>query len=132
MSQYTEQAESFLAKHGLKFRATFKAYDKFFPDDKTGRNIYTCTISGKGRGRVSFKFGQSLQDTETDTPPVAYDLLACLTKYEVGTFENFCSEYGYDTDSRQAEKTYHSVVREWRKVSNFFTAGELAELQEIS
>lgn len=44
-------------------------------------------------------------------PPTEYDVLACLTKNEVGTFENFCSEFGYDTDSRTAKKTYKAVLK---------------------
>ncbi len=62
----------------------------------------------------------------------AYDLLASITKSEPGTFEDFCGEYGYDSDSRKAETVYHSVIAEWRKVHKFFTASELAELQEVS
>jgi hypothetical protein len=61
----------------------------------------------------------------------AYDLLACLQKSDPGTFEDFCSDFGYDTDSRKAESTYHAVVKEWKKVSHFFTAEELTQVQEI-
>lgn len=67
-----------------------------------------------------------------DPNPVAYDILSCIQKYDPGTFENFCSDYGYDNDSRRAEQTYHAVVKEWSKVQRFFTADELAELQEVN
>jgi len=63
--------------------------------------------------------------------PTAYDVLACLTKYEPGTFENFCSEYGYDTDSRKAEKAYNAVKEEYLNVSRLFTEEEIEQLQEI-
>lgn len=62
----------------------------------------------------------------------AYDLLACIQKYDPGTFENFCGDFGYDTDSRKAESTYHAVQKEYQKVSRFFTDAELVELQEIA
>jgi hypothetical protein len=65
------------------------------------------------------------------TSPTAYDLLAGLTKYDPGTFENFCSEFGYDTDSRKAEKTYFAVIKEWSDVSRFFTKEQLEELRDI-
>jgi hypothetical protein len=55
----------------------------------------------------------------------AYDLLACIQKSDVGTFEDFASEFGYDSDSRKAESIYHAVVKEWRKVENFFTQTEI-------
>lgn len=63
--------------------------------------------------------------------PSAYDVLACLTKYDPGTFENFCSEFGYDTDSRKAEKTYKAVVDEWKNIQALFTDSEIEQLQEI-
>lgn len=63
--------------------------------------------------------------------PSAYDLLTCLTKSDPGTFEDFCSEFGYDTDSRRAEKVYNAVKKEWDDVNGFFSDAELDELQEI-
>ncbi len=63
--------------------------------------------------------------------PGAYDLLASITKYEVGSFEDFCGEFGYDTDSRRAEKTYEAVKEEYAKVCSIFTDEEMEQLQEI-
>jgi hypothetical protein len=62
--------------------------------------------------------------------PTTYDVLACLTKYP-GTFENFCSEFGYDEDSRKAEKIYKAVVNEWQNIAMLFTDSEIEQLQEI-
>lgn len=69
---------------------------------------------------------------DKQTPPSAYDVLSCLQKYEVGTFDNFCSEFGYDTDSRTAYKTYKAVMKEWKNVELLFTPEQLELLQEIS
>ena len=63
--------------------------------------------------------------------PTPYDVLACLTKYPPGTFEQFCAEYGYDSDSRCAFDTWVNVVEEWFRVNQFFTDEELEELREI-
>lgn len=63
--------------------------------------------------------------------PTAYDVIACLTKYDPIDFENFCSEYGYDTDSRKAKKTYKAVDKEYTNVIKFFTPQEIEEMQEI-
>lgn len=63
--------------------------------------------------------------------PTAYDILACLQKYPVYSFEDFCSEYGYDVDSRKAYKTYKAVKREWENICILFTDAEIEQLREI-
>ena len=63
--------------------------------------------------------------------PAFYDVLSCLQKYDVGTFEDFCSDFGYDVDSRKAEKTYKAVLEEWQAVQALFNDDELSQLQEI-
>ena len=63
--------------------------------------------------------------------PTAYDILACLHKYDVGSFEDFCSEFGYDSDSRKAEKIYNAVVNEYTQLCALFTDSEMEEMSEI-
>lgn len=88
------------------------------------------TITRKG-GELSKKnFGEGIQAKEINHPS-AYDVLTCLQKYDPYTFENFCSDFGYDEDSRKAEKIYKSVCEEWENVSKLFTPEELEQLQEI-
>lgn len=64
--------------------------------------------------------------------PTAYDVLAAVQKYDIGTFEDFCSEFGYDTDSKKAEKTYNAVKEEYLNIARLFTEDELTEMQEIN
>ena len=64
--------------------------------------------------------------------PTAYDVLACLQKYDIGTFEDFCSEFGYDTDSRSALKTYEACKEEFTNLQTLFTDSEIELLQEIN
>lgn len=63
--------------------------------------------------------------------PTPYDVLACLTKYDPGTFENFCSEFGYDTESEIAEKTYNAVVNEYTNLCALFSDAEMEKMAEI-
>lgn len=63
--------------------------------------------------------------------PTLSDVLACLQKYDVGTFEDFCSEFGYDTDSKRAEKTYKAVSKEYDKMCSLFSDSELDTLSLI-
>lgn len=64
--------------------------------------------------------------------PTPYDVLANLQNYEVGSFENFCDEFGYNVDSKKAEKTYNAVLKEWQEVQKLWSDEEIALLQEIS
>ena len=64
--------------------------------------------------------------------PTEYDVLTCITKSDPGSFEDFCGEFGCDTDSRKAERTYKAVKREWEAVKLVFGDGECLEaLQEM-
>lgn len=66
-----------------------------------------------------------------DFSPSSYNILACITKYNPGTFSDFCSEYGYDEDSKTAEKTFIAVVNEWNECERMFS-DLMEELQEIN
>ncbi len=64
--------------------------------------------------------------------PKAYSILSCLTKYHPDTFENFCSEFGYDTDSKKAEKTYYAVLKEFADLSSLYSSEELEAMSRIN
>lgn len=68
---------------------------------------------------------------KTKSTPKPYDILSCLTKYDPGTFDSFCSEFGYDTDSMRANKTYLAVQKEYSDLSRLFNESELESMQEI-
>lgn len=158
-SKYEMQAEDFLQRHKITFSAKFEEYYRHFPNDKEKRDIYTLTLTRENGRSFSVRFGQSINHSQPSDQeikkiktyskdfndeqkklkarkaqikvPNAYDMLCCITKYSPGSLQNFCSEFGYDEDSKRAEKIYISVVEEWFKVEAFFTAEELEEIQEI-
>lgn len=129
MKNYQKQAEDFLKATNTTFKARFIKNDFYF-DDKHLRDIYRITLTRNGL-KWSFRFGQSINDSDGNTPPTAYDVLASITKYEVGSFENFCGDFGYDVDSRKAYKIYKAVLKEWENVNNMFN-DVLDELNEIN
>lgn len=134
MSQYQKQANAFLTRHGIKFKFLYIECGPYFENDKESRNIYRLTLIRQDdrRKRYSTRFGASVHMTLKGIDPTAYDLLACLTKNDPGTFKDFCNEYGYDTDSISASRTYHKVRRDWVKVQDFFTEEEMKELYDIN
>lgn len=81
---------------------------------------------------LQYDFGNAKSDQIIrPKSPTEYSVLACLQKYDVGTFEDFCSEFGYDEDSKKAEKTYNAVVKEYDNVCKIWSDEEIEQLQEI-
>lgn len=67
-------------------------------------------------GRRSFGFYFSQGSAHTVDPSIS-DVLDCIVSDARGydsasSFEDWASEYGYDTDSRKAEKTYRAVKKQ--------------------
>ena len=67
-------------------------------------------------------------------PPTAYSVLAgmALDANCPADFDDFCSEYGYDNDSRRAEASHKACTEHALKILQFFTTDELKALEEIS
>ena len=113
---------------GLKMKVGAKEFKKYFPSDKDKRYVFKITLK-KGGKQFTFNFGQSI--SEGSNEPTLYSVLTCLQKYDVGSFENFCDYFGYDYDSRTAEKTYKAVVKEFEGMERLFNSDELELLQNI-
>ena len=73
-----------------------------------------------------------MQPKKKAAVPSVYDVLACLSKCDPGTFEDFCSDFGYDDDSRTAERVYFAVQKEYTQLTRIFTPGQMEELAEIN
>lgn len=92
--------------------------------DKKGKLIlsYNGVILTKGNSNKNKDFKE----------PTAYDVLACLQKNEIGTFKNFCDDFGYDTDSRKAETIYQAVLKEYENLKMLYSDDEINKLAEIN
>ncbi len=125
---YEQQAQDFLDTTESKLESVFLKNAKYFSDDDSYRDIYNVSIKTPSH-KWSFKFGQSMANSgaKNRKAPTAYDVLASLTKYEVGTFKDFCDDFGYEAElenengylktNQHAGKTYKAVVKEYNNVS---------------
>jgi hypothetical protein len=132
-NEYKQQANDFLNATSTALTAKFTRHGKHFSSDKESRDIFKVMLKNKLH-TYRFNFGQSINKstgTGANTPS-AYDVLACLTCYSPGTFENFCGDYGYDLDSRSAYKTYKEVMKEYKNLELLFTPEQLEQLSEIN
>lgn len=127
---YNQQSLQFLNDTNTSFTAKYKKHDIYFSGDKEKRDIYSITLKNDLHS-FRFDFGRSINNSNGSTPPNAYDVLACITKYDPYSFENFCSDFGYDVDSRSAEKIYKAVCKEWENIKQLFTEDQIEQLQEI-
>ena len=129
-NDYIKHATDFMTKMGATMETKLLGNMPYFDDDKEARNVYQITLKRDGNA-YSFRFGQSIVDSRPNgQKPTAYDILACVQKNDPGTFEDFCSDFGYDEDSRKAEKIYFAVQKEWTGIERIF-GDVIKELQEI-
>lgn len=148
MSKYDEQAAEFLSKNGMRFRAVRhggKCPAWAGEGERMRGDCPEChTIHGDfhrvtiwreaGGPRLAFDFWGSQADAAAGVALTAYSVLACISGdiYTPDTFEEFCSEYGYDADSRKALSTFKRCARFADRMRAFFSEAEQRELSEIS
>lgn len=152
MNEYQKQALDFLKKTNTTIEITYLKTGKYFPDDTKERDIYQFTIK-RGNTEYTANFGQSIvcsgkwledgrkpvhkkqlfgdyKKNKEYSVPNEYDILACLTTYDPGSFKDFCDEFGY-TDPPTAYETYQAVIKEYQGVCSIWNPGEREQLAEI-
>lgn len=156
---YNKQAQDFL--NSTKTTIEVVEIGKLKPENWDSRPVKTLSVTLKNeRHTYNFKFYCSLVDTygpdldwrhtsqydpkyyaalkkwrkeqsEKRKNNYAYDVLACLFVDYSEDFEDFCSNFGYDTDSRKALDVYLAVRNETKNLKCLFTEDQLDLLHEI-
>ena len=133
-SSYNEAAAKVAEAYGLKLSVIEYSYGSYFPSDRFDkvRCIFKMrlerNVNGKNKS-YTFKFGQSIAAGSKE--PNMYDILACMTKYDVGSYDDFCSSFGYELGSI-SETTFNGVCKEYNAMCRLFTQKELEILNIIS
>lgn len=130
--EYEKAAETFISRTNTKISITYLKYGTMpLWKDKTPRAIYTISLTRAGKGKYKTKFGQSIHASSRGERPSAYDFLSCLNKHP-DNFEDFCSMFDYDTDSRSAEKIWKACMKEYKGLEKLYTPEELDVFREIN
>lgn len=151
--------KTWLEQTDSKLRITFDRTVPFFDDDNQKRDVYSVELCRGGRV-YQFQFGQSVassarwrresgwattkyefggrRPTYGDfklnadrCQPSAASILLCLQTRSPGTFDDFCEEYGYDTDSRKAEKIWRACVAQYLALAGMYSPDELEALEGL-
>jgi hypothetical protein len=126
-----KNTRDFCEKHGITISATLEGKREQKPTSKDGKPwahfLWRCTLtrSDARAGKLEQEYRMGLAHVHTTrrameslgiekktapTPPKAEDVIDSLIMdaSAIGqTFDDWASEFGYDTDSRQAEKVFH-------------------------
>lgn len=124
---------------------TNKFGDSIHNTEKRREAVHMIKQGFRGTNNKYFKSQNGSQSGDFDTKdikdvsawyrenktPTAYDILSCITKHDPGTFEAFCCDYGYDSDSITARDVYLDVQKEYSGIARLFSQDELELLREI-
>ena len=126
---------------------------EYWPDDKEPRQKIVIKIT-RNNQTIEFDYDMSLYDTWILSDDIRsywpspsdlkkriiakrkvkihmlYSILSCvsLDYYIPNIFEEFCAEFGYDTDSRKAFDTWQSCLVQSAKLHKIFTDDEISAL----
>lgn len=139
-------------KHGLKYNITIERAGKTWNFSFWGsiadrekieaiKTEKTFKVREKRYFSGEFSFSQEKMKLKKqfeagEFTPSAYDVLAVITKYDPGTFDDFVSEYGYSNFNGLKEyqnimNTYLAVIDEYKNIERIF--GDcIDELREIN
>lgn len=136
MSEYDKQAKDFLKATGTELimqqiRPEVANRPSWATEEKIQHGYeYRVALVRNGKD-YRFSFWDSIANAERNKKPTAYDILACLNPSHATTFQEFCDEYGYDSDSRQVFNQWQEVEKETKALHNLFSEAELDQLGEI-
>lgn len=110
----------FIAKWGIKLKEIEPVDENPNMDTSAPMYHYRMTLSMGGRELSTFLS----TGTGWEREPNAYDLLECLISDASGwdqsrSFEEWAEDYGYDTDSRKAERIYKTIGTEAMRLKEF-------------
>jgi hypothetical protein len=111
----------FLADHGITAASEWADDNPNMTDMPRGSSHWRVTFA-RGRKRMTVPFSMCpAHSSEPDAPGVFDCLLSDATGADQ-SFEEWCGYYGYDSDSRKAERTYKAVTRQTAKLRQFLGA----------
>ena len=124
MKDYRKETLDFLKRVNAKVKITSIGYER-----PLWSSSYYCTYRitiSRNWKRYTYKYYDNNRRT-----PDEYDVLSCLEKYDVGSYKDFCDNFGYDNEfNKDTMKIYKAVLKEVEGVKRVF-GDVLEEFAEI-
>lgn len=118
----------------FEIKATYKGDKKASWSDNNFNNHMVKVVNTENGNRLTFEFWASIASIELKTE---YDIINAFYSFVSDavagseTFDNFCSELGYSTDSREAEKTWKKCQKQLIKLRKIFDGDIYNLLNEL-
>ena len=111
--------KNFIEENKIKMTCEYADHNPNMDDKNWQANHYKITLKTNGK-QFTLYFSQGIGITGE---PKIESVLDCLASDAAGyenasDFEDWANEYGYDTDSRKAEKTYNLIGKQADKLKN--------------
>lgn len=100
-------------------------------DGRENWNHHNVTVINRDNGkRTRFDFWASIMHPEIDTEYDLMNAFRCFVDDALAgsmSFHEFCADFGYDEDSRRAEKVWNACKRSTAKLTRIYD-GDLYDL----
>jgi hypothetical protein len=125
--------QEFIDTNKVSFTCKLAYSNPNMDNDKFMTRHFKCIIRYENRRMVVY-FSQGSAHTQD---PTCADVLDCMSSDCGGIdlmgqgevpFEDWCAEYGYDTDSISAARTYKAVTKQGASILRVFGDDKLVEL----
>lgn len=112
--------DQFVARKGIRMGVAGVSHNPNVADWGPGVRHFKCVLRASGR-RMTVYFSQGAAH---EREPTEVEVLECLAGdaagYEnAGSFADWAADYGYDPDSRKAEKIYNTISGQIRALKKF-------------
>lgn len=118
--------QEFVRRHMLPMSVKATDRNSSMEPDAAPMDHWRCTLRAPGGRQMTVVFSKGIG--HKGALPEVEEVLSCLAldasglENSRGSFADFCQEYGYDTDSIKAHKTFRACERQRAKLLNFLGA----------
>lgn len=128
---YNKEIIKILNKSGIETDIAYitRSYTNWDKDNL--HNQYKVVLK-RGNEQMQFDFWDSLYNTQNNIRPSTYDVIACLEWYDIYDFEDFCLNFGYNTDSIKAFEIYKTYQKQQKELFKLIPEEKIREeIREI-